>query len=100
MKVLHNEILFEFVQETSAGSFDNKTSWGFEIKSAEKDLKYPRWATVVEIGPDVRAVQKHHYILIEHLMWTLPVFIGGRKVWKTDETKIIAISEEKPVGIV
>ena len=95
-----SRILFQFLQTNSAGSFDNKTEWGFEIKKATDDLQTPRWAEVKVIGKDVKYVKPGQFILIEPSMWTLSFTHENQKYWATAEHKLIAVSDERPKGIV
>lgn len=92
-------ILFKFLDGHRSGSFNNTTEWGFEIKKQTDDVKTPRWAEVVVVGKDVKAVKPGHYILIEPMMWTLSFTHEGQKYWATAEEKLIAMSEVLPTGI-
>lgn len=98
LRCIKNRIIFKFNDEVGSGSFDNKTDWGFEIKNPVKDVDVPRWAEVLAIGKDVKAVKPGNYILIEPLMWSLSFTHEGEKYWVTDETKLIAMSEVAPKG--
>jgi hypothetical protein len=93
-----NRIIFQFVEDTRSGTFNNTTTWGFEIKKATDDVKTPRWAEVKVTGKDVKAVKPGQYILVEPMMWTLSFLYDGNKYWATAEDKLIAMSDERPSG--
>jgi hypothetical protein len=91
-------ILFQFIENTRGGSFNNTTEWGFEVKKPTDDIKVPRWAEVQVVGKDVKAVKPGQFILIEPMMWTLSFTYEDEKYWATAEDKLIAMSEERPTG--
>lgn len=93
-------ILFQFCQGVAGGSFNNTTDWGFEVKKPTEDVHQPRWAKVVVIGKDVKAVRPAQFILVEPLMWTISFTHEGQKYWATSEEKLIAVSDSEPTGIV
>jgi hypothetical protein len=93
-------ILFQFVESTRGGSFNNNTDWGFEIKKPTEDVKAPRWAEAKVIGKDVTTVKTGQYIFIEPMMWTLSFEFEGEKYWATAEDKVIGISDIRPTGLV
>lgn len=95
-----SRILFQFIDSNRSGSFNNTTEWGFEIKKPTDDIKTPRWAEVVVVGKDVKAVKPGQFILIEPMMWTLSFMHEGQKYWATAEHKLIAMSEVRPTGII
>ena len=92
-------ILFKFYDETAKGRFVPKTEWGFELKRETEDMKDMRWGIATAVGPNVKHVKVGDYILIEPLMWTLNFEFEGEKYWATDEEKIVAVSDEEPVGL-
>lgn len=101
--IKHN-ILFVFLQKTNkAGSFVETTSWGFEMSHDEaahfeNTAKNGRWAKVVSCGPDVNReeIAPGQYIFIEPLMWTTGMTFDGVKIWKTDPTKVMLVSDDFP----
>ena len=93
-------ILFQFIDGVRSGSFNNTTEWGFEIKKPTEDVKVPRWAEVKVIGKDVKAVKPGDFILIEPMMWTISFTHENEKYWATAEHKLIAVSDERPTGII
>lgn len=100
LKVLNDKIIFQFVEDISRGAFNNKTDWGFQfVQNAAADVKKPRWGLVLQTGPEVQDVKEGNYVLIEPLMWTLRLSYEGTDFWYTQESKILALAEEEPVGI-
>ena len=96
INVLEDGIIFKFLENISGQSFDNKTNWGFEIKDKTDDFKRPRWAKALRLGPKVVHVKENDYILIENLQWTAGLEYYGDKFWKTNESRVIMVSEEPP----
>lgn len=101
LKVLHDKILFKFLQDTTGNMFHEKTKFGFSIiENKDKQLKSPRWAQVIKAGKDVSEdIYPKLYILIEPLMWTTHIEYEGEKIWLTTEEKVIAVSDEIPIAI-
>lgn len=55
----------------------------------------PKWGKVIKKGPNVSEdIVVGQYVLIEPLQWTLGTKFEGVQMWKTDESKIIAMSTE------
>lgn len=100
LKVIEDGILFTFVEDIAGGTFDNKTNWGFTVKQKLEDVKKPRWAKALTIGPKVRDVKEGQYILIENLQWTTALTYNDSRFWKTNESRVMAVSDECPTGIV
>lgn len=98
LKAIKDRIIFQFLEDTSSGSFANTTDWGFVIKDAKEDMKVARWARVNVVGKDVKDVTPEDYILIEPLMWTLHIEVGGQRYWTTNESKVMLLSKERPKG--
>jgi hypothetical protein len=98
VKVLDDGILFKFIEDISNKSFDNKTEWGFVIKNKSEDLKTPRWAQALVIGPKVKYVEINDWILIENLQWTQALQYKDETFWKTSEQKVMIVSKERPTG--
>lgn len=96
VNVLEDGIIFKFVEDISGGSFDNKTNWGFELKDKIDDMKRPRWAIALKTGPKVKYVKENDYILIENLQWTMALHYESDKFWKTNESRVLLVTEEKP----
>ena len=97
VSVLDDGIIFKFLEKISAKMFDNTTTWGFVIRDATDDVKRPRWGVVERIGPKVTQVSVGQYVLIENLQWTNGLEYNGDKFWKTNESKLMMVSDEKPL---
>lgn len=105
LRAIRNSILFAFLQkETKQGYFSEETKWGFTItpnKSRQKtgfdeSVKKGRWAKVLLVGPECKEVETGDYVCLEPQMWTNGFNYEGIKIRKSDETKIMIISKEKP----
>jgi hypothetical protein len=96
---LFDGILFIFVDDLKKGFFQKTTKWGFQLRGTSDDsAKNGRWGKVVAVGPDVPAeeVENGTFIFIEPLMWTKGVKHDEVEVWKTDATKVMAVSDDYP----
>ena len=96
---LFDGILFVFTDELKKGHFQEKTDWDFQlIGNHDNSAKSGRWGKVLSVGPDVPSeeVVNGSYIFIEPLMWTKGIKHDGIEIWKTDITKVMAVSEEFP----
>lgn len=91
-----SRIIFKFVEDTRAGSFDNKTSWGFEIKKPIEDIKTHRWGEALVVGKDVTGVKPGQFILVEAMMWSNSFTHENSKYWVTAEEKVIGTSDTAP----
>lgn len=98
VKLLGKSILFTFVEDTMNGSFmpSNK---GKILIATSKDIKHshePKWGKVTHKGPDVdESIKIGNYILIESLQWTQGFDIDDTRYWKTDEDKVLVVSNKK-----
>lgn len=98
IKVIDDGIIFKFIEDASNKGFDNQTSWGFVVKDKINDVKHPRWAEALVVGPAVKHVAVGDYILVENLQWTNMLEYKDDKFWKTNETRIIMVSQVKPTN--
>lgn len=99
IKAIADHIIFQFLDETMEGYFQETTSWGFKlgVKDHEASASSPRWGKVLSKGPDCPDfIREEQYILIEPLMWTKGVDFEDTKVWMTTTEKVLAMSEEIP----
>ena len=95
IEAIQNHIIFEFLDKVnSAGMFEReKTEGGIELlKSVDDSASVARWARIVSLGPECnKELQASNCeILIEHLKWTAGVEFNNRKVWRTDESNVLA----------
>lgn len=97
IKPIGKAILFSFVEEARDGMFIPTTKSGIIMTNQNMDHnRTAKWGKVITKGSDVpdEIAKVGEYILIEPLQWTLSATIEGQKMWKTDETKVIASSSE------
>lgn len=108
LRCLHNGFLFVWLQQrTSGGFFVEETKWGFHFaesndanragyNSLHRTLNQGYWGKVLTIGPECKEVKIGDYVIIEPMMHTNAFEYDGIKIYKSDESKILLISEEKP----
>lgn len=96
---IRNGILFVFTDTLKGKFFQETTDWGLNIVGGhENTAKAGRWGKVLAVGPEVdhEDVTSGTYIFIEPLMWTVGFKHDGVQIWKTDITKVLAVSEQLP----
>jgi co-chaperonin GroES (HSP10) len=92
---IYDNVIFKFVEEVTSTRFINSASSGLIMTSDDKNqTSFPRWGHVLAIGPDCLDTKPNDYILIEGGKWTPSFYLGDNCCWKTDESMIIAISDE------
>lgn len=94
---IKNHIIFRFNDAVDHdGKFIEKHNL-LHIISGDFDhsAKRPRWGTVVMAGPDADADVRTPgtQILIENLKWTLGFTLDGQRLWRTDDSVILAVAE-------
>jgi co-chaperonin GroES (HSP10) len=96
LEAISNHVLFEFVDRVGGREIFDKTKSGIIISGSTADLqRKDRWGLVISVGPEAKAyVSEGEYVLIETLQWTNGVEVGGKTYWKTDITKVMAVSDE------
>jgi co-chaperonin GroES (HSP10) len=88
---VHNQILFQFVEDTTRGKFNEKSNGGILlVEDSSKQVEHCRWGTVVSTGPNVKDVVEGEVILINALMWTNGFRMTDTDYWITSEPEIIA----------
>ena len=99
LQPLNKDILFIFTDKVKNGTFKESTDWGLEmVENHDRTAKQGRWGKVVAVGPNVdrEEVPPSGWIFIEPLMWSRGATIDGIKIWKTDASKVMLISDEMP----
>lgn len=93
---VQNHILFQFLDQTAGGEFTWTNPNGLIQVASTKEQAGPRWGKVLRTGPTVHEdIKEDTLILIEGGMWTTQQWLpDGTKIWKTDDKKIVATSEE------
>lgn len=94
---LKNNIMFQFLDTAggSKGKFtDRATASGIVIAQTDAQQKLPRWGKVVAVGPD-SGVSVGEFILIEALMWSFGTEVDGEKMWKTDDSHVLMVTDDE-----
>jgi co-chaperonin GroES (HSP10) len=102
LRPLRDTLLFQFLDETggSKGAFSERTSTGLALVRSVSRQTDHRWARVVAVGPDAAGdVAVGDLIYIESLMWTRGTTFDGDKVWKTDISKVLAITNTESLTV-
>lgn len=99
LRPLKDSFLFAFFNETAQGLFFERNSGVIQLTNKDWDSmgKFARWGKVLAIGPQVEDFSVGDIVLIEAGMWTVGCEFDGVKVWKSDESKVIAIGEDERV---
>lgn len=95
LRPLGNNIMFTFLEDTvgAKGAFVDRHNM-FVLPTSTNRQKVHRWGKVVAVGPSVDGVVPGDYILIEALMWMEGVKFEGGKIWKTDDSKVLAVTND------
>lgn len=95
LRPLNNNVMFKFLDSTGGqkGRFHGTTLSGIIIPPTVNNQKIARWGVVVAKGPKAE-VEVGDYILIEALMWMEGVKFEDELIWKTDDTKILAVTND------
>ena len=96
LKPLKNNVMFEFLDSTGGGKgrfTPRATASGIIMLASTTEQKKNRWGRVLAAGPEA-GVQPDDYILIESLMWMEGTEVDGVKMWKTDDSKILAVTND------
>jgi co-chaperonin GroES (HSP10) len=95
---LRNNIMFRFLDEThgSKGKFqERQTLSGIIIPVVDSTQKAERGGEVLAGGPDAASqINVGDFILVEGLQWTVHTVIDGEKMWKTDDTKVLLVTDD------
>lgn len=95
LRVLRNNVMFQFLDSSGGakGRFSTQTQSGILIAPSVSNQKGNRWGRVVAAGPDA-AVKPGDYILVEALMWMEGTQFEGERMWKTDDSKILVVTDD------
>jgi len=94
IKAIENNVIFQFVEDVTQTRFVNSAASGFIISSTDNNQTLdPRWGKAISVGPDVTEIKNNDFILIEQGKWTTSFRIGNDRYWKTDDSKIIGVSD-------
>lgn len=97
--VLEKDIIFKFVDDVTLNGFFKNSVLSDTIitglsSASEQGKDENGWGTVEHVGPDVEHVSVGDTVIIETGMWTSQFIIDDTQYWRTDESKILAISEK------
>ena len=104
LRIFHNDILFQFEDEgtvlrdgkIAARGFKEKTDWGFVFTSSKDSAANSRWATVIDIGPEVREdIYVGRRILVENLKWTDGFEFDRQRYWKTTDEFVLCLDSSE-----
>jgi co-chaperonin GroES (HSP10) len=93
--------MFQFLDQTSgkAGVFSERTRSGLIIPNLQSTQKGERWGRVLAVGPDVVGVSPGEFILIEPLMWHEGVNVDDIKMWMTNDTKVLVVTDDESLTV-
>jgi hypothetical protein len=96
LRPLGDNFLFAFLDDNSEGRFIDRSRAGIIMTNQNilGQSGVPRWGKVLAIGNDVIDFKLGDYVLIEAGMWTIGFKHDGVKIWKSDQQKVCAITED------
>lgn len=96
IEAVNNHIIFQFVEDTTKGRFENSHHLGLIISSLDvNQSSNARWGLVTHKGPDVvDEVVVGEYVLIDEGKWTRFFEVNGEKYWKTDDLQVLCASTQ------
>lgn len=96
IRPLKNNVMFRFLDHTGGakGRFTDTLRSGIIMVPGVAHQKVHRWGEVLALGPDCAGLAVGDYILIEALMWMEGTKVEGVPMWKTDDTKILAVTND------
>lgn len=100
LQPLGNAFLFEFLEDTADGKFVEQTRSGIILTNQDCDHQgqWSRWVRVLAIGPQVIDFSVDDIVLVENGMWTRGFDYEERRMWRSDDTKVIAIGDDASVA--
>ncbi len=92
---LGNNVMFQFLESTGGdkGRFHGVTKSGIILSPTAEHQRKHKWGRVLFAGPKAE-VKEGDYILIESLMWMEGTKVDGIPMWKTDDSKILAVTDD------
>ena len=97
LRPLHHDFLFTFTNETRDGLFINKSKGRIQIVTPQMNDQgiRGRWGLVYAVGNKVVDFKAGDYVLIEPGKWTLGVDFEGQKLWKSDDSVVLGVSNDE-----
>lgn len=94
---VNDQIVFEFIMDTTQGKFNEKTDAGVLIvEQADKQIDECRWGRALAKGPLVsEKIAIDDIILIDKLCWTSKFKMTDKHYWITTEESVLAIWDDK-----
>lgn len=89
---INNQIIFNFVEDTTHGHFNSKSAGGIlMVEHGHHQVDYSRWGRVLGVGPDAQdEFAVGDLVLIENLRWTSEFIVNDVSYWITTDTEILA----------
>jgi co-chaperonin GroES (HSP10) len=96
IKPLGHNVMFRFLDDTGGakGRFHDTHHLGIILMPTVNSQKVNRWGEVIAVGPLVDGLAPGDYILVENLMWMEGNVVDGQKMWKTDDQKVLAVTND------
>lgn len=96
IRPLKNNVMFRFLDHTggSKGRFLDTHRSGIILVPTASSQKVHRWGEVLAVGEKCEGLAVGDYILIESLMWMEGTEVDGVKMWKTDDSKVLAVTND------
>jgi co-chaperonin GroES (HSP10) len=96
IKPLGNNVMFRFLDFTGGakGRFTDTLGSGIITLPTAASQKVHRWGEVLAVGPKVDGVVPGDFILIEALMWMEGTKVDDVRMWKTDDSKILCVTND------
>lgn len=93
LEPIHNQIVFQFIEDTTNGKFNQKTEGGLiVVDNKDKQVDYARWVRVLEVGPSVdEDIDVGDVVLVNALQWTNAFTFESEPHWITTDTEVLAI---------
>lgn len=98
VRPLGNNVMFQFLDSTGGGKgyfTDQARESGIILVRSANAQKVHRWGEVLAVGPKVDGLVPGDFVLVESLMWMEGNVVDGVKMWKTDDSKILAVTNDR-----
>ena len=103
VKPLSKHFFFKFTNDFAGGRFIEKSGSAIILTNQAIDSQNgPRWAEIIEIGPDVKNVDVGDIVLLESMKWTRAINFDNIQFWKSDDDQVLCKvdrDEAKRLGI-
>lgn len=103
LRPIRNNVIFQFLPEEITRiqgkmAFKTITPAGIHIISYDESTKFPRWGTVLMLGPEVdrTEISVGVKVLIEPLKWTYMVIFNNIPLWMTKPEFVMGVDDRIP----